>query len=72
MKNKLQSLVYILAATLFMSCGQQSQTSQSSDAGVEYSKGQSTVSDDLSAQNVLQIAIGSKDHSTLVAAVHAA
>ncbi len=35
-------------------------------------KGQSTVQDDLSSKNVLQVAIGSKDHTTLVAAVQAA
>jgi uncharacterized surface protein with fasciclin (FAS1) repeats len=36
------------------------------------SKGQSGVQDDVSAKNVVQIAAGSKDHSTLVAAVQAA
>lgn len=36
------------------------------------SAGQSVVKDDVSAKNVVQIAIGSKDHSTLVAAVKAA
>lgn len=35
-------------------------------------KGQSAVKDDLSAKNILQVAIGSKDHSTLVAGVQAA
>lgn len=34
--------------------------------------GQSAVQDDVSAKNVVQIAIGSKDHSTLVEAVKAA
>jgi uncharacterized surface protein with fasciclin (FAS1) repeats len=36
------------------------------------SKGQSGVQDDASAKNVVQIAAGSKDHTTLVAAVQAA
>lgn len=36
------------------------------------SKGQSGVQDDASAKNVVQIAAGSKDHTTLVAAVKAA
>lgn len=35
-------------------------------------KGQSAVSDESSAKNVLQVALGSKDHTTLVAAVQAA
>lgn len=34
--------------------------------------GQASVQDDESAKNILQVAIGSKDHSTLVAAVQAA
>lgn len=34
--------------------------------------GQSGVQDDMSAKNVVQVAIGSKDHTTLVAAVKAA
>ena len=36
------------------------------------STGQSGVKDDASAKNVVQVAIGSKDHTTLVAAVKAA
>lgn len=35
-------------------------------------KGQSAVQDDMSAKNVVQVAMGSKDHSTLVTAVKAA
>lgn len=34
--------------------------------------GQASVEDDVSAKNILQVAIGSKDHTTLVAAVQAA
>jgi len=34
--------------------------------------GQASVVDDVSAKNILQVAIGSKDHTTLVAAVQAA
>lgn len=36
------------------------------------SKGQSGVQDDMSAKNVVQVAVGSKDHTTLVSAVQAA
>ncbi len=35
-------------------------------------KGQASYSDDVSAKNILQVAAGSKDHTTLVAAVQAA
>ena len=34
--------------------------------------GQASVVDDVSARNILQVAMGSKDHSTLVAAIQAA
>ena len=44
--------------------------SQDSNAAAE-SHGQAGVSDDLSAKNILQIAIGSEDHTTLVAGVEA-
>lgn len=43
------------------------QTSEESQA-----VGQSGVQDDLSQKNVVQVAIGSKDHTTLVAAIQAA
>lgn len=45
-------------------------TTESSSTATE-SKGQSGVQDDVSAKNVVQIAVGSKDHTTLVAAVQA-
>ncbi len=43
-----------------------------SEAIIESNKGQAFIEDDESTPNVLQIAIGSPDHSTLVAAVQAA
>lgn len=43
-----------------------------SEAILENNKGQAFIEDDASTPNVLQIAIGSPDHSTLVAAVQAA
>lgn len=39
---------------------------------VDHAHGQASVKDDVSAANILNIAIGSKDHTTLVAAVQAA
>ncbi len=38
----------------------------------EHQTGQSGVQDDLSQKNIVQVAVGSKDHSTLVKAVQAA
>jgi len=47
-------------------------TSTETASPVAESKGQSGVQDDVSAKNVVQVAVGSKDHTTLVAAVQAA
>ncbi len=46
--------------------------SETTTVSSENGAGQSAVQDDLSQKNVVQVAIGSKDHSTLVAAVKAA
>ena len=43
----------------------------SSGESTDYAKGQSTVVDELSEKNILHVAIGSKDHTTLVTAVQA-
>jgi uncharacterized surface protein with fasciclin (FAS1) repeats len=47
-------------------------TSTETASPAAVSKGQSGVQDDVSAKNVVQVAVGSKDHTTLVAAVQAA
>ena len=47
-------------------------TSKSDEAVPAQSAGQSGVKDDMSAKNVVQVAAGSKDHTTLVRAVQAA
>lgn len=69
------ALLLAFAFTL-TSCTQQNNAPASvADAdsgGAQPTKGQSAVKDDLSAKNILQVALGSKDHSTLVAAVQAA
>lgn len=64
---------------LLLSCGQQSGTAASApDSSVEEAtsaektKGQAFIEGDVGKPNVLQIAIGSADHTTLVAAVQAA
>lgn len=67
------------AATLFFmmtACQPKEQAADNSTttetSAATPSAGQSGVQDDVSAKNVVQIAAGSKDHSTLVAAVKAA
>jgi uncharacterized surface protein with fasciclin (FAS1) repeats len=80
MKSKIHSLTlsFSLAfAILFSGCqsGNQADNSQTSDAATETNAvegGQSTVADDVSQPNVVKIAVGSADHSTLVTAVQAA
>src|SRR4051812_44102341 len=57
-----------------ISCTSASHEAQqtSENTGTPPAAGQSGVVDDVSNPNVVQIAVGSKDHSTLVAAVKAA
>lgn len=74
MKIKIKSLVAASALVMAMSCNsnQQEAAATSSEPAAAPGGGQSAVQDDQSAKNVVQIAVGSKDHTTLVAAVKAA
>ena len=69
-------LVTLFCSTLtFLSCNSNSDEKQyagTSVTPVENQAGQSGVKDDLSQKNVVQVAIGSKDHTTLVKGVQAA
>ena len=63
----------LICALLFMSCANDQKQAEGSEASTEsHATGQSGVQDDDSQKNVVQVAIGSKDHSTLVKAVQAA
>lgn len=76
MKTNIKLLFSAFLAFLIMSCNnntqQEAPAKQTATEEVDKTKGQAFVKDDESTPNVLQIAIGSKDHSTLVAAVQAA
>ncbi len=75
MKNNfIFSIGLCLVATLMMMCTpQQSEQAEDTTAAVEtHPQGQASVVDDVSDKNILQVAIGSEPHSTLVAAVQAA
>ncbi len=61
----------LICMVFCLACNQAGPKSDSSGS-TTYEKGQSTVQDELSDNNILQIAIGSADHTTLVAAVQAA
>lgn len=76
MKMKLFSIITFCTMIALYSCnsGTTSESSNSStgDEASSNLTGQSGVKDDVSAKNIVQVAVGSKDHSTLVTAVKAA
>lgn len=75
-KLSMMGLFLVLALNIGCKNGTQNEATTSnqndSEAILENNKGQAFIEDDASTPNVLQIAIGSPDHSTLVAAVQAA
>jgi len=77
MKTKLNILFCTLFAVFLFNCkNNNEQQERTLNATVETptdtKQGQAFIKDDASTPNVLQIAIGSKDHTTLVTAVQAA
>ena len=75
MRNRLTNTAAVTILMLAMACNsaeQQNATATTSAADNSSATGQSGVQDDMSAKNVVQVAMGSKDHTTLVAAVKAA
>lgn len=70
-----KSIKLVVIATLIavIGCKKTDETvTSSNDATVTQAPGQEGVKDDTSNPNIVQVAIGSKDHTTLVAAVKAA
>ena len=62
-----------LVAALLLGCGSPDQGAQPSESfDAPSNRGQAFVADDNSDPNILNIALGSEDHTTLVAAVQAA
>ena len=75
MKNFLSKVVItLLSVGLFMSCSSRADKAGGSNetAPDNTPLGQASVVDETSDPNILQVAVGSPDHSTLVAAVQAA
>lgn len=74
MKNRLITGIpaAILLFTIGCNSGEKQNTGATESPSVSPTTGQSAVQDDQSAKNVVQVAVGSKDHSTLVTAVKAA
>lgn len=72
-----KTISFLAIASLFFlgSCKQNNETHQeatSSENSVDLSVGQEGVQDDVSNPNIVQVASGSEDHTTLVTAVKAA
>ncbi|MDP2088290.1 MAG: fasciclin domain-containing protein [Flavobacteriaceae bacterium] len=78
MKNQFTIIRFIVILVLFISLACQNdkkakeENRSSAESGAESNKGQAFIEDESSTPNILKIAIGSPDHSTLVAAVQAA
>lgn len=73
--RKIRWASFIACCYIFISCNggiDNKQTDKLSAPTTENQSGQSTVKDDMSQKNVVQVAIGSKDHTTLVKAIQAA
>ena len=69
MKNKLILLFDLFISAFTISCNSNEKTTANNPT---VGAGQSGVEDDVSAKNVVQVAMGSKDHTTLVIAIKAA
>jgi uncharacterized surface protein with fasciclin (FAS1) repeats len=77
MKTNMKMLLSVIIVFVFISCKNETKQQENNKSTTEDTKtgktsGQAFINDDDSTPNVLQIAIGSPDHSTLVAAVQAA
>ena len=72
--KKLLFLVTISGCFIFQACNSSPDAQKENTAAATTSQtvGQSGVKDETSAPNVVQVAVGSKDHTTLVTAVKAA
>lgn len=76
MNRTFHLIASVFVLILLTGCGTESDKKNSTDAQAGAAQpektGQAFITDDESTPNILQIAIGSEDHSTLVAAVQAA
>lgn len=70
--KKLASACAGISCLILISCNNSETTTTAQQEPAQKTTGQSGVKDDVSQKNVVQIAVGSKDHTTLVAAVKAA
>jgi uncharacterized surface protein with fasciclin (FAS1) repeats len=67
--KKIFCLALVIATAIISSCNSENKTTASSATENAAPGGQSAVQDDESAKDVVKLAAGSKDHTTLVAAI---
>lgn len=74
MKNPISILAYSLIICSLCACnsGSNTQSTTATEAGIPALGGQSAVQDDVSQKDVVKVAVGSPDHTTLVTALQAA
>lgn len=72
MKNLSNLLILFMIVVMGSCTTPQGDTASTSDEPTSHPKGQASVQDDESAKNILQVAISSEAHTTLVAGVQAA
>ncbi len=72
MKRTIKTIAAVTFLSFYLACNTAETSATSATDNSAAGAGQSAVQDDQSAKNVVQVAIGSKDHTTLVAAVKAA
>ena len=70
--NKIKIPLALALCFSLTACNNENPNQQPAAASTQTSKGQSDVMDDVSQKNIVQVAVASKDHSTLVKAVQAA
>lgn len=69
MKLKINSFVVVFAFTFLMACNNEKKEAATSDYTTTTAGGQESVVDDESQKDIVKIAVGSQDHTTLVAAL---
>lgn len=73
MKTKRTFLAILAALPMFLfSCGSGNQEATTAVEGIPAGGGQSSVQDDVSQKDVVRVAVGSPDHTTLVTALQTA
>lgn len=67
--KKFSSFLFLTAVLLITSCNSETKVESETTTGEAVVAGQSAVQDDVSAKDVVKVAAGSADHTTLVAAI---